>query len=418
MTRSPRRDLLRPQLSSSFFSSPPPSSSIITRASPPSSSSPSSLEASASAWDLKYDTPLPHGVSLTQGPREEMEDFVAVVPRARCGYLYAAVFDGHAGSAAARFLADRLYPALSQTIEETNYVDCELPPMTSTSSDEASNSKDSTQAQAQQNLATASLDGLCCPVDISPALAATFDALDVDLLKYLKSLPDPPERDAGSTATVVLARKGRIVAANVGDSRAVLCRGGVAVDLTTEHRVYGKSAAASSEASRVKAAGGWLDDGRVCGVLAVSRAFGDPGLKRAGLGATLRQGVEDGAWTEEFARERQAIGFEADPVVPTPDVTALATTDRDEFVVVASDGLWDVLPSRDAVRVARAALRKGVGPAGAAAALAEAAVKRRTPDNVAVVVVDLKGDGGWGGGGESGSGGEKKKKKGWSLFGG
>ena len=339
-----------------------------------------------------------------------MEDFVAVVPRARCGYLFAAVFDGHAGSAAARFLADRLYPALSQTIEETNYVDCEIP--TGASSGGASSS-----TSTNNDRATSSLDGLCCPVDMAPALAATFDALDVDLLKYLKSLPDPPERDAGSTATVVLARRGKIVAANVGDSRAVLCRGGVAVDLTTEHRVYGKSAAASAEASRVKEAGGWLDDGRVCGVLAVSRAFGDPGLKRAGLAATLRQGVEDGAWSEEFALERERAGFSADPVVPTPDVTALATTERDEFVVVASDGLWDVLPSRDAVRVARAALRRGAGPAGAAAALAEAAVKRRTPDNVAVVVVDLKGDGGWVGGGSL-SAAEKKKKGGWSLFGG
>ena len=345
-----------------------------------------------------------------------MEDFVAVVPRARCGYLYAAVFDGHTGSAAARFLADRLYPALSQTIEETNYVDCEIP----------GSGSGSGAASGGGNLALSSLDGLCCPVDLAPALAATFDALDVDLLGYLESLPDPPERDAGSTATVVLARRGKIVAANVGDSRAVLCRGGAAVDLTTEHRVYGKSASASSEALRVKEAGGWLDNGRVCGVLAVSRAFGDPGLKRAGLAASLRQGVEDGAWSEEFAREREEAGFRADPVVPTPDVTALATTDRDEFVVVASDGLWDVLPSRDAVRVARAALRRGAGATGAAAALAEAAVKRRTPDNVAVVVVDLKGDGGWGSaeskggrggrGGGGGGGGAEKKKGGWSLF--
>ena len=44
------------------------------------------------------------------------------------------------------------------------------------------------------------------------------------------------ERQAGSTATMLLARKDRLVVANVGDSRAVLCRDGAPVALTTEHR--------------------------------------------------------------------------------------------------------------------------------------------------------------------------------------
>lgn len=49
-------------------------------------------------------------------------------------------------------------------------------------------------------------------------------------------LEDEEERMAGSTATVALVRKDKIIVANVGDSRAVLCRNGRAVDLTTEHR--------------------------------------------------------------------------------------------------------------------------------------------------------------------------------------
>ena len=83
----------------------------------------------------------------------------------------------------------------------------------------------------------------------------------------------------------------------------------------------------------------------------------------------------------------------------------MATTAADEFLIVASDGLWDAVPSRDAVRVARAALRKGKGPAGAASALVDAALARRTADNVAVVVVDLVG-GGSAGGSEAGRGGD------------
>ena len=44
---------------------------------------------------------------------------------------------------------------------------------------------------------------------------------------------------SGSTATVALVRQNKIIIANVGDSRGVLCRSGRAIDLTTEHRVMG-----------------------------------------------------------------------------------------------------------------------------------------------------------------------------------
>ena len=44
------------------------------------------------------------------------------------------------------------------------------------------------------------------------------------------------EVESGATATVVLARKDKVVIANVGDSRAVLSRNGKPVDLSAEHR--------------------------------------------------------------------------------------------------------------------------------------------------------------------------------------
>jgi serine/threonine protein phosphatase PrpC len=299
-----------------------------------------------------------------------MEDAVAVVPRARCGHLFALVLDGHSGSAAARYLADALYPALSAAL-----------------------------AAAGDGASDAG-EGVSCPADLAPPLAKAFASVDAALLRHLAALPDPAEREAGATATVLLAGRGRLVAANVGDSRAVLCRAGAPLDLTTEHRVDGRSPASAGEVARVEAAGGWVDDGRVLGVLAVSRAFGDGGLKRGGVKATLKQGVADGAWTADFARAA-AARLRGDPVVPTPDVTQVAMGAADEFVIVASDGLWDVCSSADAVRVARSAFRRGRGAAGAAAALADAASKRRTPDNVAVVVVDL----GRGDRGEKGRGG-------------
>ena len=43
-------------------------------------------------WDEKYADKfgtLPYGVALKQGPRPEMEDFTHIIPRARCGFLFA-----------------------------------------------------------------------------------------------------------------------------------------------------------------------------------------------------------------------------------------------------------------------------------------------------------------------------------------
>ena len=51
----------------------------------------------------------------------------------------------------------------------------------------------------------------------------------------------------------------------------------------------------ASEIARVEAAGGWVADGRVCDIIAVSRAFGDLQFKdEAGRRGMLQQGVEYG----------------------------------------------------------------------------------------------------------------------------
>ena len=50
--------------------------------------------------------------------------------------------------------------------------------------------------------------------------------------------PQTPQCDAvGSTAVVAVVTPEKIVVANCGDSRAVLCRNGVAVPLSVDHKV-------------------------------------------------------------------------------------------------------------------------------------------------------------------------------------
>lgn len=223
------------------------------------------------------------------------------------------------------------------------------------------------------------------------------------------SFTDQPGDEAycGCTATTALIRSDRVIVANVGDSRAVLCRKGNAMDLSTEHRVYGKGQSVLTETERVEAVGGWIDDGRVCGILAVSRAFGDPDFKAPNLERMLHNGVEDGYWDENFAK---TINFTGDPVTSEPDVLEMSIEQgSDEFLVLATDGLWDVLSSQEAVAMIRNELRAGKHPKDVAKKLTQLAMRKRTVDNTAVVIVDLLGEDAWR---EAG-----KKKAGKGLFG-
>ena len=48
-------------------------------------------------------------------------------------------------------------------------------------------------------------------------------------------------------------------------------------------------------------------------------------------------------WDQKFADSKH---FTGDPVVATPDVTELDHNDADEFIVLATDGLWCVRAQR------------------------------------------------------------------------
>jgi len=323
---------------------------------------------------------LRHATASLQGAREDMQDFLNVVPKAPCGFLCAGVFDGHGGDSAADYLSRKFYEMFSEEVSEEVYgKEC---------SPEGKDEK-----------------GLSCTAELSEVFKAVFAKMDKKLLEWLHETQEGEERQAGSTATVVLARTDKVVVANVGDSRAVLCRNGQPQDLSTEHRVEGTGETVEAEVARVKGVGGWIEDGRVCDVLAVSRAFGDAMFKGDGLPDLLQFGIDSKFWDEEFAK---TINFTGDPVVSAPDVVEIALREDDEFIILASDGLWDVVSSKDAVDIARKDLQKGRPLKAVAEKLANIALRRYSQDNIAVILIDL-------GGGKEGWG---KKKSGWGLLGG
>ncbi|XP_047322868.1 probable protein phosphatase 2C 6 [Impatiens glandulifera] len=177
----------------------------------------------------------------------------------------------------------------------------------------------------------------------------------------------------GTTAVVAVVCSSHIIVANCGDSRAVLCRGKEPMALSDDHKPNRED-----EYARIEAAGGKViqwNGHRVFGVLAMSRSIGDRYLK---------------PW-----------------IIPDPEVMFIPRTKDDDCLILASDGLWDVMTNEEVVDLARKRIivwhkkngttlpserGEGIDPASQAAAeyLCNRALQKGSKDNITVIVVDLK----------------------------
>ncbi|KAF5182620.1 phosphatase 2C [Thalictrum thalictroides] len=158
----------------------------------------------------------------------------------------------------------------------------------------------------------------------------------------------------GSTAVTAIVIDGReIWVANIGDSRAVLCEGGSANQLTVDHEPH-------IERTRIEKQGGFVitlpgDVPRVNGQLAVARAFGDQSLKA------------------HLSSE--------------PDIRHVPVDSNMEFVILASDGLWKVMKNQEAVDLVKSVK----DPKVAAKRLSTEAVVRKSKDDISCIVIRLGG---------------------------
>ncbi|XP_021760936.1 probable protein phosphatase 2C 11 [Chenopodium quinoa] len=180
--------------------------------------------------------------------------------------------------------------------------------------------------------------------DTKSAIVEAFKQTDANFL----SEDIGQQKDAGSTASTVLLVGDRLLVANVGDSRVVSCRDGSAIPLSIDHKPD-----RSDERQRIEDAGGfviWAGTWRVGGVLAISRAFGDKLLKQFVI---------------------------AEPEIKEQEIDGV------DFIIIASDGLWNVITNKDAVSLvqdikdAEAASRK----------LTEEAFTRGSSDNITCLVI-------------------------------
>lgn len=159
----------------------------------------------------------------------------------------------------------------------------------------------------------------------------------------------------GCTAAAVLIVRNKLFVANAGDCRTILCRAGCPVVLSKDH-----VASCLEERERVINAGGqvkWqVDDWRVGpAALQVTRSIGDDDLKPA--------------------------------VTAEPEISETILSAEDEYLVMASDGLWDVLSNAEVVSIIKDTVKE---PGMCSKRLATEAAERGSKDNITVIVVFLR----------------------------
>eukprot|EP01080_Neovahlkampfia_damariscottae_P012009 gene12009-5409_t len=150
----------------------------------------------------------------------------------------------------------------------------------------------------------------------------------------------------GATAAVVYIKGTKCYVANAGDSRVVISRDGKAHRLSVDHKPDD-----DSEKRRIREVGGFVADGRVNGIMGVSRAIGDNFL---------------------------------DPmIIHDPFTKVIDLNEKDNFIIIACDGVWDVVSDSDAVKE----IQEEKDPRVASAKLRNYAYDNKSTDNITCTVV-------------------------------
>lgn len=166
------------------------------------------------------------------------------------------------------------------------------------------------------------------------------------------------EGDSGTTANVVIIAPQWVVCANAGDSRSVFSKhGNKAVPLSYDHKPDDEE-----EERRIRAAGGYVAGGRVEGDLAVSRGLGDFRFKHM---QTVLSGGKGSKADDKAEKDQNMVEPDDQKVSPVPDVIIQnRSADKDEFIIVACDGIWDVQTNYEGVKSVAEMFQEGESDLG------------------------------------------------------
>lgn len=184
-------------------------------------------------------------------------------------------------------------------------------------------------------------------IEIVEAIKQGYLNTDSEFLKQ--------EQRGGACCVTAIIRAGNLVVSNAGDCRAVVSNAGAAEAITSDHRP-----SRQDEKLRIESLGGYVDSSRgvsrVLGSLAVSRGIGDRSLKQ---------------W-----------------ITSEPETKMFKIVPEFEFLIMASDGLWEKVSNQEAVDIARPFCASAEA-VSACKKLVELSASRGSVDDASVMIIQL-----------------------------
>ncbi|KAK7265159.1 hypothetical protein RJT34_32775 [Clitoria ternatea] len=200
------------------------------------------------------------------------------------------------------------------------------------------------------------------PLELEKVVTRSFLETDAE---FARTCSIESSMSSGTTALTAIIFGRSLLVANAGDCRAVLSRSGGAIEMSKDHRPL----LHTEERMRIKSMGGFIDDGYLNGQLGITRALGD--------------------WHLEGMKEQDGKGG---PLSAEPELKLMTLTKEDEFLIIASDGIWDVFRSQNAVDFARRRLQEHNDVKQCCKEIIEEAMKRGATDNLTAVMVCFHSD--------------------------
>ncbi|CAI9760610.1 unnamed protein product [Fraxinus pennsylvanica] len=193
------------------------------------------------------------------------------------------------------------------------------------------------------------------PLELEKVVTRSFVETDTAFARFCST---ESNLSSGTTALTAMIFGRSLLVANAGDCRAVLSRRGEAIEMSKDHKPC-----CINERARIESLGGFIEGEYLNGRLGVTRALGNWHIKG------LKEGENGG------------------PLIAEPELKLMTIMKEDEFLIIGSDGIWEVFRSQNAVDFARRKLQEHNNVKLCCQDIVNEAKKRGAVDNLTVVMV-------------------------------